>query len=481
LETEHFHVALLDVRLDESDEDNQEGLDLMREIKKRDPATAVIILTGYATVRMVQDALQPSGNGVAQAFAFLEKDREMNRVGEYVKRAFIEELKLNFDLEITDQSKILPHLSKQLRFTDTKPSHLQIRDETEEILRRLFFDCVKIDLVPITQGFSGVAVIQIIPWYSNLERAEAVIIKIGECGLVEKECHNYREWVQRRVGGHRLPQVLSLVKARLLAGVVYTFLGSSEDFAAFYQRSDLADVLAVIQNLYEKTCFPWRSVTLHYQEDLGNVYGALLHLTTEKITKGLRDVQNSHHPFRRDDQGNLWLANDIQLVDPVEFALSANLQADCLMSIIHGDIQGHNVLVDRGETWLIDFAKTTQGPIFQDYISLETFIKLFFVPGKDWRIYYEWEKDLVNCEDLSNAILRIALEQHSGIAKAHQAIMRIRQLALANATPDMIKAYLVGLFFNAIKYLTLTGLLPVERDHALISAAVIAERLNRLQ
>jgi len=81
-----FHVAVLDVRLDEADEDNRDGLLLMHEIREKDPDVAIIILTGYADVKMVQEALQPDREGVAPAFGFLEKS-EVDQLPEYVKRA----------------------------------------------------------------------------------------------------------------------------------------------------------------------------------------------------------------------------------------------------------------------------------------------------------------------------------------------------------------------------------------------------------
>jgi CheY-like chemotaxis protein len=86
LDTEHFHVAVLDVRLDESDEDNQEGLLLMHEIRKRDPKIAIIILTGYANIEMVREALQPDSEGHSPAFGFLQKT-EIDRLPGYVRRA----------------------------------------------------------------------------------------------------------------------------------------------------------------------------------------------------------------------------------------------------------------------------------------------------------------------------------------------------------------------------------------------------------
>ncbi len=87
VDAEHFDVAVLDIRLDETDEDNRDGLLLMREIKVLDPAAAIIILTGYADVQMVRDALQPDPQGIAPAFGFLEKS-ELDQLLAYVDRAF---------------------------------------------------------------------------------------------------------------------------------------------------------------------------------------------------------------------------------------------------------------------------------------------------------------------------------------------------------------------------------------------------------
>ena len=73
LEQEPYHIAILDVRLDETDEDNRSGLALMRQIKDRWPSTQVIILTGYADVTMAQEALNVDHNGKRYAYAFIEK------------------------------------------------------------------------------------------------------------------------------------------------------------------------------------------------------------------------------------------------------------------------------------------------------------------------------------------------------------------------------------------------------------------------
>jgi CheY-like chemotaxis protein len=70
---EYFNVALLDVRLDDSDEGNRDGIKLMHAIKQKNPAIEIIVLTGYADVQMIQEARNPDRLGKSAAFSFLEK------------------------------------------------------------------------------------------------------------------------------------------------------------------------------------------------------------------------------------------------------------------------------------------------------------------------------------------------------------------------------------------------------------------------
>jgi len=151
LAAERFHLAVLDVRLDESDEDNREGLELMRQIKARDPTTAVIILTGYADVSMVQDALRPQADGLPLAYSFVEKPNSHELV-EFVQSAFQREIKINWDLAIHSEGDFLQRLPTRLRFADRpKPPASQLSAEIDELLRKLFYTSEKITLRPLEQ------------------------------------------------------------------------------------------------------------------------------------------------------------------------------------------------------------------------------------------------------------------------------------------------------------------------------------------
>ena len=53
-------LAVLDMRLDERDETNTDGLDLAEEIQTNWPTTKVIIATGYSNPEALQRAWEPA-------------------------------------------------------------------------------------------------------------------------------------------------------------------------------------------------------------------------------------------------------------------------------------------------------------------------------------------------------------------------------------------------------------------------------------
>jgi DNA-binding NtrC family response regulator len=68
-----FDLAVLDIRLDETDEENVEGLDLGTQIQERWPETGIIFITGYETQETVARAMQPDASGKSLAVNFVPK------------------------------------------------------------------------------------------------------------------------------------------------------------------------------------------------------------------------------------------------------------------------------------------------------------------------------------------------------------------------------------------------------------------------
>ena len=71
-------VAIIDVKLDKGDND---GIELLNHIKKKDSDIPVIIISGHANIQMAIDSLK-SG-----AFEFIQKPFDSKRLINFVKRA----------------------------------------------------------------------------------------------------------------------------------------------------------------------------------------------------------------------------------------------------------------------------------------------------------------------------------------------------------------------------------------------------------
>ena len=155
-----------------------------------------------------------------------------------------------------------------------------------------------------------------------------------------------------------------------------------------------------------------------------------------------------------------------------------NFGPDSFFSIIHGDLNGHNVLVDiHNEAWLIDFASVHEnGHILQDFAALENFVKMLMIEKSYSRDFFEWEKCLTL--GFYDPMLPTQLRTRADFHKAHLVIRKIR--ALAKTTPFCYeRAYLISLLFNALRTTTFFELSVDVREHAFLSASVIANKLDK--
>lgn len=68
-----FDLAVIDIRLDETDEDNTAGLSLAGEVKSILTDLPVVIITGYQTPETIARAMRPDEMGQTLAVDFVQK------------------------------------------------------------------------------------------------------------------------------------------------------------------------------------------------------------------------------------------------------------------------------------------------------------------------------------------------------------------------------------------------------------------------
>jgi CheY-like chemotaxis protein len=85
LEHGEYDLALLDLRLDEADEGNEDGLILAKAIRNRWPKIRILIVTGYGTTDVLQRSMAPDSEGKRLVEDYLEKGNT-DKLVETVKR-----------------------------------------------------------------------------------------------------------------------------------------------------------------------------------------------------------------------------------------------------------------------------------------------------------------------------------------------------------------------------------------------------------
>jgi DNA-binding NtrC family response regulator len=83
-----YNAALLDLRLDDSDEDNIDGLELAKIIKQRWPQIKTIIITGYGTSMVLKQAMDLNSEGVRLVADYIPKE-DAEKIVETVRRVLI--------------------------------------------------------------------------------------------------------------------------------------------------------------------------------------------------------------------------------------------------------------------------------------------------------------------------------------------------------------------------------------------------------
>lgn len=74
LEKDQYDLTLLDLRLDETDEDNVDGLKLAEIIRNRWPEVKIVLITGYGTQDALQRSMKPRPGGRRLVDDYLPKE-----------------------------------------------------------------------------------------------------------------------------------------------------------------------------------------------------------------------------------------------------------------------------------------------------------------------------------------------------------------------------------------------------------------------
>ncbi len=493
LRRQPYHVAVIDLRLDERDEQNRSGLALAGRMKEYFPEIAIIMLTAYADVRSIKTALEPRPQGGSIAYDFLEKF-EIARLLPRVQMTFEKGVKVNPRLEVI----LDPTLNwAQLRDDIDCLQALDLDEAESEItdlLQRLFHDAQQIRMKSLNNGHSGASVVLISALSEGIPQTD-VVVKFDERSKAEQEATNYDRYVDKYIGGARRTQRLDFRSTARLGGIAYSFIGGEPSqfrrFGNVYRDSSITILKDILDDLFLETCHMWYAAPMSANDSkqaLGACYRGWLALNNSKLRAALLElvrtfdgqeirVSTPNQPF----QSPFFLkGKDIQLASPLHLS-NAVFSYEGPFCFTHGDLHEGNILVDdHNQTWLLDFYQTGPAHPARDFALLECTIK-FYLQASDCSMaaLLDWERSLQGVGRLTQvSIANVFTEVDQDLVKATEIILHLRNLLARLAPTVTYREYLISLYFHTLKGMTLAGKFSQrQRLHALVSAALLAELL----
>ena len=362
-------------------------------------------------------------------------------------------------------------------------------DHLQDLLGRTFPEAIRLVLKPLpsleTAALAATPVRRAVVLWAQEHRPltntlfTPKVVKIGTKDHIEREVVNYKRYVEGRLRQERQARLEGHALVWHLGAIAYAFLGTSpgelDSFRRYYTQRTPPQVLAVLRRLFTDTCHAWYHDERHTlpQARLYDLYNEALDLDNH-----LNRLDREH--YRLAFEG---LPED--LPNPALWAIREGRETAferVTTCIAHGDLHGDNFFVDKGDmTWLIDFEHTGPAHALRDFVELEADIKLRLAqyPADDLPALAALERSLLTGQTLG-AMLLPAWEvlQHPGLYKTFQVIAGIRHLAHLATGVTRLPEYYHALLYETLFMASLTRLRQAVRERALLSAALIVERLT---
>jgi DNA-binding response OmpR family regulator len=490
-ETFH-HLLLLDIRLNESDPTNQEGIDLLRELDERglSEAMKVIMISALGTPENMRVVFAEHG-----VVDFISKDKfKKQEFLETVQRVFSTKVNINLALKVHWQQAggpeqaVLNLVVNGIRVKRNTPLQSQIALELDDLLCRLFYKAESVLMQPLTPGQSGTGVLQAQPFFPT-GGGRTVVVKFGNADKIEEEYSNFKKYVQPFVGGGRNTNVLTMRRTSHLGGIMYSLLGAAsdqlEDFGSFYRHANVSQIKEALDRLFLDTCSAWyANAGKLLPHDLSVDYQQLLGFTREKLEQALNEKLKSVQG-KQELKFNSLISNR-KYTNPILAVADSSLVRPTYICITHGDFNQHNILVDRtGYMWLIDFQGTGPGHILRDVAKLDSEVRFQLLAPEEASLEERLQMEEILCSiDRFSKVEQLAANlptENQALSKAFATVVHLRTLArkLVWQNPsDDISEYYIALLYNALNTLRFYSLPTIQREHALLSASLLTDQLG---
>lgn len=470
------HVAVVDMRLlDDHDRSDTTGLDLVSGLG----LTRAIIVTAYGTSDTATQALTEKG-----AVNFVGKAHGPERLRQAIERA------LNYDCSgcrgaaLQWPEGLSPAEVAELLIPGDP--HVPAK-EAECLIGQLFKNAREITLEPIA-GVSDVADGQRSAFRRHSIILKAAVdgkpapffVKLARANRTKKELENYRKYVPGWIPGAHHPVVHDHAHLWDMGAIAYEFRGTpgTETFAArFGQCRRATELEGALGHFFGPSV--WQPL---YTAQMAPLTISVFEAHDQHWDGALSEWRR---PWRREELFRPWPALSARLPNPRRWLAenhAESAQIDARQAVIHGDLHGDNLFVDRtGRAFPIDYERTGPGPFSLDFAELSQDIVTRLAPlDKEMPIQYDLAVALCAPHSTRQRLRpTVAIMRHPGAHLAFRLLQQLNRLAHRIAGHMDYREYLWSLLLDSLYVCTLVPADDPRYERSLLLASVACGRLER--
>jgi len=331
-------------------------------------------------------------------------------------------------------------------------------------------DMVKIDeikLTPLTGGRSGSDVYKIEAFSSDsMVQTVPAVLKISQKERAKIELENYNRFVKWTLPYTWRVDLLGTGFTKKLGGICYSFiLGGNSNFDSFtyyIKEANDAVIRSVIQQVFSPKMKTWYSF-VKKNKNINKRYSTRYFWDTSMNCESARFAEVVQKYFNGFVKSNCVEIDKYRFPLPVD-DLFAELHGDYYSCICHGDLNSNNIISSNNKEFIfIDFQDTGRGHVFEDFVTLESSI----------RMHYPFDDNVDVLEILNNEIeLTVTGKINKPCSNLYEHISLIRNLALKNFDMENFKNYYYAVAAYNFRLLRLPDL--TELQEKLITSALLA-------
>jgi DNA-binding response OmpR family regulator len=467
LAAEWVHLAILDIRLS-NDQDPYDISGLQIAVDPAFGGIPKIMLTNYPDFEYVRKAMLPAVAGLPPAVDFLTKSEGPEAMVAAVHSALAKYSQTNWELQILVGPRWqspAPNLHSLLLPADDEKLALSYRDETMDLLRRLFLHDGQVTLDrllwrrPHRLAFTVHA-------YTVDGQEHQYLITYGSRDAIAKEQKLAGEITELGVNPGLLRFIRSADTLHFGANCYEPHgqpLDAMQSLPEYWRANTNRDCASVVVHICENCYAPWHnprhliSSDSSFHELYSNRLDLPANLAAQVTARFERLGAKAAHTglaAARIVDGALLISTPRgrelsfpALLEPLAPALKRYAYG-AVCSLTLGEINLDTILVDANRVaWLTDFNDIRTGPTLGDYAALETALKLDLVEDAlSLDDLYELEHELLQVARLSQRVD----PNLPAAGKLLAAVAKLR-LEAADELGDAAGPYLIALYYQSLK------------------------------